>query len=185
VGWAADSTPAPSVHVNLSLRQLLAPDLVEDVAGILRSTGLQPARLTLELAEAQVMTDDPAIARRLTALKELGVTLAIDGFGVGFSSVRYLGRYPVDVIKIARPVVSAMNRTPEDARIAEAIVALGRSLHLQVVAEGIESPAQLERIKALDCDGAQGFHLGGPVTASGVAGLLGGREAPVLVPAFA
>jgi EAL domain-containing protein (putative c-di-GMP-specific phosphodiesterase class I) len=172
-GWhPEDGGPPPAVHVNVSLRQLLAPDLVEDVTAILRGTGLPPARLMLELAESQVMTDDPAIAQRLGALKSLGVTLAIDGFGVGFSSVRYLGRYPVDVIKIARPVVSAMGRTPEDARIAEAIVALGRSLHLQVVAEGIESVAQMERVRGLACDGAQGFHLGGPVNAAGVARLL-------------
>ena len=112
---------------------------VEDVAGILCNTGMDPGRLTLEFAESQVMTDDPAIAIRLHGLKGLGVVLAIDGFGSGFSSVRYLGRYPVDVIKIARPVVATMSRTPEDARIVEAIVALGHSLHLQVVAEGIES----------------------------------------------
>jgi EAL domain-containing protein (putative c-di-GMP-specific phosphodiesterase class I) len=118
------------------------------------------------------MVDDPAIAVRLTALKALGITLAIDGFGVGFSSVRYLGRYPVDLIKIARPVVGAMNRTPEDARIVEAIVALGRSLRLQVIAEGIESSTQLARVRDLACDGAQGFHLGGPVTDAKVTRLL-------------
>jgi EAL domain-containing protein (putative c-di-GMP-specific phosphodiesterase class I) len=146
---------------------------VEDVAGILRNSGLDPARLTLEFAESQVMTDDPAIAIRLHGLKGLGVVLAIDGFGSGFSSVRYLGRYPVDVIKMARPLVATMSRTPEDARIAEAIVALGHSLHLQVVAEGIESPAQLERVRTMSCDRAQGFHLGGPTDASGVARLLG------------
>jgi EAL domain-containing protein (putative c-di-GMP-specific phosphodiesterase class I) len=174
--WDTGQEHAPAVHVNVSLRQLLAPDVVEDVAAILAATGLDASRLTLELAEAQVMTDDPAIAVQLTALKALGITLAIDGFGIGFSSVRYLGRYPVDVIKIARPVVGAMNRTLEDARIVEAIVALGRSLQLRVVAEGIESPAQLERVRGLRCDGAQGFHLGGPIAAAGVASLLGARE---------
>ena len=104
------------------------------------------------------------------------MVLAIDGFGSGFSSVRFLGRYPVDAIKIARPVVSAMTRTPEDARIAEAVVALGRSLHLQVVAEGIESRAQLQRVRDMACDGAQGFHVGGPMEASTIAGLLGRVE---------
>ena len=176
VTWNPAGERSPAVHVNVSLRQLLAPDFVEDVAGIMRATGLDPVRLTLELAEDQVMTDDPAIAVQLTALKALGVTLAIDGFGMGFSSVRYLGRYPVDLIKIARPVVGAMGRTPEDARIAQAIVALGRSLRLQVVAEGIESPAQLESVRGLHCDGAQGFHLGGLLTAAGVTKLLGAPE---------
>ncbi len=171
--WSPVEEQAPAVHVNVSLRLLLAPDVVEDVASILRATGHDPARLTLELAEAQVMIDDPAIAVQLTALKALGITFAIDGFGVGFSSVRYLGRCPVDVIRVARPVVSAMSRTPEDARIVEAIVALGRSLRLQVVAQGIESSTQLERVRGLRCDGAQGFHLGGPMTEAGVARLLG------------
>ena len=101
--------PAPSVHVNVSVRQLLRAGFVDDVAGILASTAAcAPERLTLELREGQVMTDDPRIAPRLHALKALGVMLAIDGFGSGFSSVRYLGRYPVDVVKIARPVVGAM-----------------------------------------------------------------------------
>jgi diguanylate cyclase (GGDEF)-like protein len=174
-GWEDGPGTAPSIHVNLSVRQLLAPDLVDDVAGVLRATGLDPARLTLELDEAQVMTDDPAIPARLVQLKALGVRLAIDGFGLGFLSVRDLGRYPVDVIKIARPVVNAMGRTREDARIAEAIVALGRSLHLEVVAEGIESSAQLDRVRGLRVDGAQGFHLGAPIAASGVLSLLAGR----------
>ena len=90
------------------------------------------------------MTEEPLISRRLHELKEVGVTLAIDGFGSGFSSLRYLGRYPVDVLKVARPLVAAVNRTAEDQRIAEAIVALGHSLRLQVVAEGIEDGDQLD-----------------------------------------
>jgi EAL domain-containing protein (putative c-di-GMP-specific phosphodiesterase class I) len=162
-----------TVSVNVSLRQLIQPDFVADVAGILAVAGLPPDALILEFAEAQVMTEDPIIASRLRDLKSLGVSLAIDGFGNGFSSLRYLGRYPVDVIKIARPLVATMGRTAEDARIAEAIVALGHSLRLQVVAEGIESPTQLERVRTMDCDRAQGFFLARPLDAAGIGRLLG------------
>jgi EAL domain-containing protein (putative c-di-GMP-specific phosphodiesterase class I) len=171
--WSLESGRGLGVSVNVSVRQLRQSDFADDVAGILASTGLPAGRLTLELAESQVMTDDPLIAQRLAALKAVGVRLAIDGFGTGFSSVRYLGRYPVDAIKMARPVVATMVRSETEGRIAGAIVALAHSLHLAVVAEGIESGAQLERVRELRCDGAQGFYLAGPLHAVGVRELLG------------
>lgn len=170
--WSAGSERAPSVSVNISLRQLIGAEFADDVAGVLRATGLPPEGLVLEFAEAQVMSDEPLIATRLRELKELGVVLAIDGFGNGFSSVRNLGRFPVDVIKIARPLVATMSRTPEDARIAGAIVAMGHSLRLQVVAEGIETSAQLDRVRTIACDRAQGFFLARPMEAAGVKRLL-------------
>ena len=123
--WRREDPRLLTMSVNISVYQLLGPDFVPDVAGILRVSGLPPERLMLEFAEGQVMVEDPHIAASLKELKALGVKLAIDGFGSGFSSVRYLGRYPVDVIKIARPVVATMSRSDEDARICEAIVALG------------------------------------------------------------
>lgn len=130
------------------------------------------------------MADDPLIASRLRDLKSLGVILAIDGFGSGFSSVRNLGRYPVDVLKIARPLVATMSRTAEDTRIAEAIVALGHSLRLKVVAEGVESLSQLERIRNIDCDSVQGFYLGVPTEPAGIGRLLNaGSRLPVVAPA--
>jgi EAL domain-containing protein (putative c-di-GMP-specific phosphodiesterase class I) len=184
--WNTAGDHPLSVSVNISVRQLLQPEFVDEVAGILRASGLQPELLMLEFAEAQVMTDDPVVASRLRDLKGLGVILAIDGFGNGFSSVRHLGRYPVDVIKIARPVVATMSRTAEDARIAEAIVALGHSLQLKVVAEGVESLSQLEGIRNIDCDRVQGFYLAVPLGAEGVARLLGVTTSlPVAAPAAA
>lgn len=170
--WRADLCRPLTVSVNVSVTQLLQPDFVEEVANILSVTGLPPDGLILEFSEDQVMTDDPLIASRLRDLKRLGVSLAIDGFGNGFSSLRHLGRFPVDVIKIARPLVATMGSTPEDARIAEAIVALGHSLRLQVVAAGIESTAQLERVRTMDCDRAQGFFLARPLDAAGIGRLL-------------
>ena len=171
--WRADRDRPLTVSVNVSIGQLLQPDFVDDVAGILSGAGLPPDALILEFSEAQVMIEDATIASRLRELKRSGVSLAIDGFGNGFSSLRYLGRFPVDIIKIARPLVATMGRTPQDARIAEAIVALGHSLRLQVVAEGIEDPSQLERVRSMDCDRAQGFFLARPLDAAGIGRLLG------------
>ena len=170
--WNRDAPYPAGVSVNVSTRQLREPDFVQDVAGVLRDSALLPAHLTLEFSEVQVMAEDPMIASRLRDLKALGVSIAIDGFGVGLSSLRYLGRFPVDVIKIARPLVAVMGRTEEDARVAEAIVALGHSLRLTVVAEGIERPEQLDRVRSMDFDRFQGFLLARPLDASGAGRLL-------------
>lgn len=171
--WSRGTGRLVTVSVNVSVRQLMAPDFVADVESILRAEGVLAEALILEFNESQVMVEDTVIASRLRDLKALGVVLAIDGFGIGFSSVRYLGRYPVDMIKMARPVVATINRTPEDARIAQAIVALAHSLQLTVVAEGIETPQQLERVRSLDCDHAQGFFLSRPLETSAAEMLLG------------
>jgi diguanylate cyclase (GGDEF)-like protein len=176
--WARESGRPLGVSVNVSVRQLRQSDFAEDVAEVLAATGLPPERLTLELAEGQIMTDDPLIAERLAALKAVGVQLAIDGFGTGFSSVRHLGRFPVDAVKMARPVVATMLRSETEGRVAQAIVSLAHSLDLAVVAEGIESRVQLERAREMTCDRAQGFFLAGPLHAMGVRELLGvGAEA--------
>jgi predicted signal transduction protein with EAL and GGDEF domain len=119
------------------------------------------------------MTDEPSVANRLHQLKAVGVKIAIDGFGGGYSSLRSLGRYPIDVIKVARPLIAATGRAAEDQRIAEAVVALGHSLHLQVVAEGIENVAQLDRMRIASCDRGQGFLFARPMDSEGVDKLLG------------
>ena len=173
--WADASGRTLPVSINISVGQLRQPDFVADVTAILRLTGLPPSCLTLEFAEAQVMADDPLIARRLHELKAVGVTLAIDGFGMGLSSLRSLGRFPFDVLKVARPLVAAMGRTAEDQRIAEAIVTMAHALDLQVVAEGIEDQGQLDGVRDIRCDRAQGFLLARPMDAPGILGLLGTR----------
>ena len=173
--WADASGRTLPVSINISVSQLRQPDFVADVTAILHLTGLPPDCLTLEFAETQVMAEEPLIARRLHELKAVGVTLAIDGFGMGLSSLRSLGRFPFDVLKVARPLVAAMGRTAEDQRIAEAIVTMAHALDLQVVAEGIEDQGQLDGVRDIRCDRAQGFLLARPMDAPGILGLLGTR----------
>jgi EAL domain-containing protein (putative c-di-GMP-specific phosphodiesterase class I) len=176
--WLDAGVDPVSVSVNVSVRQLQEPDFVDDVVAILGLAGLPPSSLMLEFQESQVLTDDPDIAGRLHQLKAIGVAIAIDDFGGGFSSLRSLGRYPVDVIKIARPLIAATARSHEDRRIAEAVVGLGHALHLQVVAEGIENAAQLDRMRSVSCDRGQGFLFARPMDTDGIDQLLG------LVPAI-
>jgi diguanylate cyclase (GGDEF)-like protein len=181
---SAGAEPLP-ISVNVSIHQLLDPDFVDDVIAITSLSGLAPSLLTLEFKEGQIMTDEPLVANRLHQLKAVGVKIAIDGFGGGYSSLRSLGRYPIDVIKVARPLIAASGRAAEDQRIAEAVVALGHSLHLQVVAEGIENVAQLDRMRIASCDRGQGFLFARPMDSDGVDKLLGLEPAGVPLTAAA
>jgi diguanylate cyclase (GGDEF)-like protein len=157
-----------TLSVNVSGRQIMDPRLVEDVAAALAGTGLPAAALTLELTET-VLARDPELAlRQLHLLKELGVRLSIDDFGTGYSSLSYLRNLPVDQLKIDRSFVSGLDAvagraaSTEDAAIVRAIIQLGRSLELEVVAEGIETEAQLAALVALGCPYGQGYLLGRP-----------------------
>jgi diguanylate cyclase (GGDEF)-like protein len=169
--WANLTEKPPFVSVNVSARQLQEPDFVEDVVSILSAANVPSSRLMLEFQESQVMTEDPLVGRRLRELKSAGVSVAIDGFGNGLSSLRSLVRHPIDVIKMARPLVAGGGRGG-DYRAAEAIVALGHALRVQVVAEGIEDATQLEWMRNASCDGGQGFLLARPMDAAGVDGML-------------
>jgi diguanylate cyclase (GGDEF)-like protein/PAS domain S-box-containing protein len=145
------------VSVNLSGRQFAQEDLVEQVARTLRETGLPGGRLKLEITETAVMEDAQAAIATLTALKELGIHMSIDDFGTGYSSMRYLQRLPVDSLKIDYSFVSRITKSEEDDSIVRAIISLAHSLGKQVVAEGIETEAQLRFLQAEDCDYGQGF----------------------------
>ena len=169
--WGSTFGDAPTLSVNLSARQLQHESIVEDVAEILRETGLDPACLTLEITESVLIADPDAAAKVLNRLKDLGVTLALDDFGTGYSSLSYLGRFPVDVLKIDRSFVAGMGATSgssdeaagTEVALLEAIVGLGQMLHLSVVAEGIERPDQLARLDALGCGLGQGFLFAKPM----------------------
>jgi EAL domain-containing protein (putative c-di-GMP-specific phosphodiesterase class I) len=153
--------PDGEVAVNLAARQLLDPGAVTTVAAILARTGIEPRRVVLEITES-VLLDADAIGHRLQQLRALGVLLAIDDFGTGYSSLSYLTRLPVDIVKIDRSFVERLGGPPGDEVLVRAVVDLARSLSLRSVGEGVETPAQLERLRSFGCDAAQGYLFGRP-----------------------
>ncbi|MDP8904517.1 MAG: EAL domain-containing protein [Chloroflexota bacterium] len=160
------------LSVNLSARQVQHPDFIDEVAEIVDRTGLERGTLVLEITETVMMQDTRATIAKLAALKELGVQLAIDDFGTGYSSLSYLRRFPVDALKMAKPFVDTAGPNRRDWAFASAIIALGHSLHLRVVAEGIERPEQLAVLRSLGCDLGQGFYFGRPMEAGRLSALL-------------
>jgi EAL domain-containing protein (putative c-di-GMP-specific phosphodiesterase class I) len=135
------------------------------VAQVLAETGLAPALLELELTEGMLMHNVEEAVRTLTQLHQMGLRLAIDDFGTGYSSLSYLKRFPIDTLKIDRSFVRDINTDPDDAAIVTAIVAMARSLHLEVTAEGVETAPQAAFLRSLRCNLVQGFHFGRPMPA--------------------
>jgi diguanylate cyclase (GGDEF)-like protein/PAS domain S-box-containing protein len=166
-----------TMGVNVSMRQLFDSDFVDEVAGTLRATGLPPHRLVLELTESALAHDAEQARAVLVALRELGVVLALDDFGTGYSSLSYLHRFPVDVLKIDRSFVSGDAGGVRRAALGQAMVALGRSLRLTTVAEGIERPDELAHYRDLGCPLGQGYLLARPVDAATVTPLLAAQVA--------
>jgi EAL domain-containing protein (putative c-di-GMP-specific phosphodiesterase class I) len=153
------------VGVNLSVKQLQHPDVIADVRAALRDSGLEPEMLVLEITETVMMADYDTASRRLHELKALGIHIAMDDFGTGYSSLSYLSRLPVDILKMDRSFLAA-NASPEASGLAAAIIALGKTLGVQVLAEGIESSAQYDALRALGCDYGQGFFIARPMQLS-------------------
>jgi diguanylate cyclase (GGDEF)-like protein len=149
--------------LNLSPIQLQEPTFVEDMEGILQRTGFDPNELVVEMTETAMFRDSQATIAKLEELRARGMRIAVDDFGTGYSSLGYLRRFPVDILKIARDFVVPAASQPEDWAFAHAIVALGRTLGLTIIAEGIEEPGQLDRLRELGCQMGQGFLLGRPV----------------------
>ena len=164
--------PMLSLSVNLSVRQVLAPDVVEVVREILRRSGVPPHCVCLELTESVFMGDVEYFSRTLAELKALGVTLSIDDFGTGYSSLSYLKRFPVDEVKVDRSFVDGLGTDPLDSSLVAAIVAIAEALDLQVTAEGVETKGQLAILKKLQCERAQGYYLARPMPASDVDSLI-------------
>jgi EAL domain-containing protein (putative c-di-GMP-specific phosphodiesterase class I) len=148
------------------------------VSGALEASGLPPANLILEITETVLLQDAEAAGRTLSELKKLGVQLAIDDFGTGYSSLGYLDRFPVDIVKIAKPFIDNVANGPDESAVAAAMITLGGTLGLKTVAEGIEDADQLAELRALACDQGQGFYLARPVAAEGVDALLAAGELP-------
>ena len=156
--WPArDGGIGPKLRVNLSARQFEQASLVDDVTAALAGSGLQPGRLCLELTESILLPDFTVAAQTLTRLRELGVSIALDDFGTGYSSLTYLKRLPIDVIKIDRSFVGGLPDDPYDLAIVQAVAGLARRIGVDVVAEGVETPAQARALQECGVERAQGY----------------------------
>jgi diguanylate cyclase (GGDEF)-like protein/PAS domain S-box-containing protein len=144
------------IAVNLSARQFAEPNLVREIARVLDETGLPPPSLEVEITESLVMGDVESAIRTMRDLKQMGVQLSIDDFGTGYSSLSYLRRFPVDVLKIDRSFVRDIPSSADDAALVAAIIELARGLRMRVIAEGVETEAQLDYLRRRGCDEVQG-----------------------------
>lgn len=156
------------LSVNLSVRQFNDPLLVNAIMAILHETGLDPSSLTLEITETAAMEDGEAAVTKLRALKMLGVRLAMDDFGTGFSALSYLKRFPMDMIKIDQSFTRGLGTVEEDTAIVRAAIAFAKSLSLRVTTEGIETPEQLAWVRRLGSNCGQGFHFARPMCAAAI-----------------
>jgi diguanylate cyclase (GGDEF)-like protein len=173
--WQKRGIPPICVGVNVSARQFQEQQLADLVPDILAKTGLAARYLDLELTESSIMGNAPEAIDVLTRLKSMDVTISIDDFGTGFSSLSYLKRLPIDTLKIDQSFVRDVTTDPDDAALVMAIVTLAHNLRLQVVAEGVETEEQLKFLHLLRCDEVQGFFFSKPLSAPGLEQLLAGN----------
>jgi len=170
--WQDGAVGAVQVSVNVSGHQLIEGDLIADIAQILASTGVQARYLEVELTEGSLMEDTQHTIASLQRLRTLGVKISIDDFGTGYSSLAYLRRFPIDTLKIDIAFIREVTTNPQDAAITRTIIELAHSLNLQTVAEGVETPEQLEFLKQAGCDQIQGYLFSRPLPGASVERLL-------------
>jgi diguanylate cyclase (GGDEF)-like protein len=163
--WHRVGYPIP-IAVNVSARQLDTDEFVADVQETLARSGLEPSALTIEITETALMRHAEETARRLTAVKELGVRIAIDDFGTGYSSLGHLRQFPVDALKIDRSFISGLAHNQEGETLIHTLVQLGKALSIETLAEGIEQPRELNFLRGEQCDRGQGFLFARPLDAS-------------------
>jgi EAL domain-containing protein (putative c-di-GMP-specific phosphodiesterase class I) len=156
--WPADTKLA----VNLSPAQFKTQDVYGLVRRVLSETGLEPARLELEITEGIILQNTEAVMETLKRLDQLGVSIAMDDFGTGYSSLSYLTRFPVKKIKIDRSFIDTLGTSPQTSAIVSSIVGLGQSLNVTITAEGVETEGQAAMLKRWGCDQVQGFYYGRP-----------------------
>ena len=155
--WRAEGVPAVTIAVNVSATEFHQPGFVDSLMQAIRDSGIEPARLELELTESVVVQDCDAALVALGRLHEFGIRLSIDDFGTGYSSLNYLRRFPIDKIKIDKSFIAEMTGATGSMRLVRAIIALARSFTLKVIAEGVETREQLAVLRAERCDEIQGF----------------------------
>jgi len=170
--WQRDGLGPLRIAVNLSARQFAEPDLVASVGRVLRETGLPPGSLEIELTESMMMGDIESAIHTMECFKRMGVTLSIDDFGTGYSSLQYLKRLPVDVLKIDRSFVQDMVGSADGAALVDAIISLAHGLRMHVIAEGVETIAQLDFLRGAGCDQVQGHVYSRPQTVERIEALL-------------
>jgi diguanylate cyclase (GGDEF)-like protein len=180
-GWDECASARPWVSVNIDAQQLHLDGFAQDVAGILRDTGTDPERLRLELTENAFLDLVSVDATR--RLRALGLRLAVDDFGTGYSSLHYLRRLPVDVLKMDRSFLEDLTADPQAAAVVQAIVDLSHTMHLTVVAEGVETQEQRDALAAIGCDALQGYLIARPMPAADLRDWLTGARSPALTAA--
>ncbi len=172
-----DAGGAPiRIAINVSNVELRAKDFVAGVRAVLAETGLESRYLELELTETFLMQDSKAMAAVLQTLKDMGVHLTLDDFGTGYSSLSHLRRFPIDTLKIDQSFVRNIAVDADDASIVSAVISMGESLHMEVVAEGVETREQLTFLQEQSCPEGQGFLFGRPVPAGDFMRLWAGRD---------
>jgi diguanylate cyclase (GGDEF)-like protein/PAS domain S-box-containing protein len=159
VAWLEAGLSLSTMAVNISALQFRDEDFLDEIVGVLEETGLQPGFLELELTESVLMKHAESTEATLKILRARGVQLTIDDFGTGYSSLSYLRKFAIDALKIDQSFVRQISTTPDETTIVSAVIAMGRSLKLRVVAEGVETPAELAFLQAHDCDEAQGYYF--------------------------
>ncbi|HEY9064436.1 MAG TPA: EAL domain-containing protein [Burkholderiaceae bacterium] len=172
VAWLAQGMAAPAMAVNLSARQFSHPRLLEDVRDVLTRTGMEPGQLELEITESMLMRDVQQATAVLHAFKAMGIRVSVDDFGTGYSSLSTLKRFPVDCIKVDRSFIRDVAHNDEDRAITNAIIAMGKTLGLAVVAEGVERAEQVEFLREHGCDQLQGFFFSRPRAAAEIPALV-------------
>jgi EAL domain-containing protein (putative c-di-GMP-specific phosphodiesterase class I) len=178
--WRQAHPQSPlSVSVNISGRQLQGSGIGESLRDALTGSGVDPSAVILEITESVLMQQTDTVLERLQVLKKLGVRLAIDDFGTGYSSLSYLQRFPIDILKIAKPFVEEVALGAERAALARAIVGLGDTLRLQTVAEGVEMAEQRVALIGLGCPLGQGHYFSRALPAEGIDRILAGRRSLV------
>jgi diguanylate cyclase (GGDEF)-like protein len=161
--WVEAGLPFGTMAVNISAMQLREKSFLDTVFAILKDTGLDPSSLELELTESVLMKHAESTASILKTLRNTGVQLAVDDFGTGYSSLSYLRKFPIDALKIDQSFVRQITTVPDETIIVEAVISMGRSLKLRVVAEGVETQDQLAFLQSHQCDEAQGYYFSRPV----------------------
>jgi EAL domain-containing protein (putative c-di-GMP-specific phosphodiesterase class I) len=155
--WLDSGFSPMRLAVNVSARQFQQAAFMGTIRELLKETDLDPALLELELTEGSIMKEPEKAIEKLNELRDLGIKIAIDDFGTGYSSLSYLKRFPIDTLKIDKTFVDDITTNEDDAAIAKAIVMMGHALDITVIAEGVETPQQLEYLTSLGCDVMQGF----------------------------